>query len=611
MLRAAARGPLLEEEAEREALRETVLDAERRLDVRFEVLEALAATSRETDRELFEEAASLRKKDPLPPEMRAAAFRAAAPWLSSEALVRSTKGDLALVRMVAFEILAERGDKRLGVLAKRTFEDVQRSTTERLQAGRLWLAADGARAGRQIFEAVDGVTVAESLAFGMADALADARLPTIERTVRKRIRGARGDFLRYLLRVGRHVEGGAVSEAFLRALDSDDPRLKREALRGVAERRQASAVESLRQIVRSDDSGFFAALAVEAQVAMRDDDRFEAELCALAEDLRPPVRVAGLRALGALGPRAGTAVEDALVKALEVEADWTTRLAAAEALEDLRSRRGVGALCQRVAHEEGRPLKEMVEILWRLTGQSFGTSAEAWGRWWQDHGDDFVVLRPEELERLTAERDERLLRRTTRGRFQGREGEQRSLSDLQSGRVTFFGAPIESRRVAFAVDVSASMDERLGAPIFGQETRLELARHELIRILDSLEEQMLFRIITFSGLVDQWDDTPRDASEENKRSAMEFVSSLRGAPATNFYDMLRLAFADESIDTLFLLSDGEPNYGDVTDPTELRAIVAEWNRHRGVRIHCVAIGSDLGLLRTLAKDSGGTYAYFP
>jgi hypothetical protein len=61
------------------------------------------------------------------------------------------------------------------------------------------------------------------------------------------------------------------------------------------------------------------------------------------------------------------------------------------------------------------------------------------------------------------------------------------------------------------------------------------------------------------------------------------------------------------VDTVFVLSDGEPSGGAITDPAGIRAAVAEWNSGRGVVIHTVSIGGGLPILEWLAQDSGGSF----
>ena len=89
--------------------------------------------------------------------------------------------------------------------------------------------------------------------------------------------------------------------------------------------------------------------------------------------------------------------------------------------------------------------------------------------------------------------------------------------------------------------------------------------------------------------------------------ALRYVDKLEANGGTNLFDALELAFKDVDVDTIFVLSDGEPTAGSVRDPGSIRRLVASWNEQRQIRIHCIAIGGTLKLLEALAADSGGEY----
>jgi len=63
------------------------------------------------------------------------------------------------------------------------------------------------------------------------------------------------------------------------------------------------------------------------------------------------------------------------------------------------------------------------------------------------------------------------------------------------------------------------------------------------------------------------------------------------------------------VDTLFVLSDGQPSAGKETDPAVIRADVQRWNATRKLRIHTVSVGTDFEILRWLAQDSGGEHRF--
>jgi hypothetical protein len=64
------------------------------------------------------------------------------------------------------------------------------------------------------------------------------------------------------------------------------------------------------------------------------------------------------------------------------------------------------------------------------------------------------------------------------------------------------------------------------------------------------------------------------------------------------------------VDTIFVLSDGEPSVGDVLDPFEIRAHVKRWNKDREIVINSIAVGGSFQILEWIAEDSGGTHVRF-
>jgi hypothetical protein len=92
-----------------------------------------------------------------------------------------------------------------------------------------------------------------------------------------------------------------------------------------------------------------------------------------------------------------------------------------------------------------------------------------------------------------------------------------------------------------------------------------------------------------------------------REDSVLYVEGLRAAGGTNVYEGLAAAFEDEYVDTIYLLTDGDPSAGAITDPLALREEVERWNSVRGIRIHCISVGKASPLLSGIADDSGGDY----
>jgi Mg-chelatase subunit ChlD len=220
-----------------------------------------------------------------------------------------------------------------------------------------------------------------------------------------------------------------------------------------------------------------------------------------------------------------------------------------------------------------------------------------WRAWWKDKGDEFKVPSPGDLATAAQAREVRRLRQRT----------------VVAQDAEFFGVPIESHRAIFIIDTSGSMVEAVPGRMVGnrEAARIEVAKEELQQCLKALDEHALFNIFSFSSGVGRWLESGiATANAKSRAEAIEFVERLGAGGATNLYDTLKMAFEDPDVDTIYVLSDGEPTAGEVTDPHQIREDVKRWNQHRRIVIHTIAVGGSLEVLEWLAKDSGGSYVRF-
>ncbi len=207
----------------------------------------------------------------------------------------------------------------------------------------------------------------------------------------------------------------------------------------------------------------------------------------------------------------------------------------------------------------------------------------------------------------------------------------------------YYGVPIENGGVAFLLDVSGSMDNRaekikattesilrgLAGAIEGtdvgqssigkavinhaargstvpQVPKMESARRELMRALDSLRNGTNFTIITFGEHAVEWPGGIRTAGPVATSLARQYVAALSAAGGTPMAEALQLGFQSPNVRTLFVVSDGRPTTGEV-----LRLVqqLQESREGRRMVINTVGVGRDQdgGLLCQLALDNEGVY----
>ncbi|HEX5136278.1 MAG TPA: HEAT repeat domain-containing protein [Planctomycetota bacterium] len=261
---------------------------------------------------------------------------------------------------------------------------------------------------------------------------------------------------------------------------------------------------------------------------------------------------------------------------------WQVRLAAAHGLGVVRAGDSVPALIAALGKEERlRVRKTIGESLFRLTGEDFGEMKDLWERWWRERGEGFVMAAK------APERKEAPLG----------DGERRTVA-------TFYGVPVDSDRVVFVLDISSSM----GGADFGQgTTELERAVKETLRVVKALPPSAKANVIVFETEVRRWKKGLTTLSAGARKTLEEFLGEQKPAGSTNLYDALESALLMKDVETIYLLSDGDPTAGRITDHDEILEAVRRLNRETRAAVHCVSLGGESRLLRHIAEATMGTY----
>jgi hypothetical protein len=76
---------------------------------------------------------------------------------------------------------------------------------------------------------------------------------------------------------------------------------------------------------------------------------------------------------------------------------------------------------------------------------------------------------------------------------------------------------------------------------------------------------------------------------------------------TNLFGALEVALAIRDVEAVYVLSDGAPTAGKLTEDEDIFRAVTKLNRERRVVLHGVSLGGSSALLRRLSKMTGGTY----
>ena len=323
------------------------------------------------------------------------------------------------------------------------------------------------------------------------------------------------------------------------------------------------------------------------------------ELDKAKESYNKQMIVDALAELGALEASEAWMINQGLV-----DKEWNLRSSVVRALAKLRSRAAVPAMIDQLEIEEGRVRTDIGEALKSLTGRNFRSNVDQWRKWYDDNKDTFEV--PIELPKSTEE------------------------EALEKVGMTFFGLRTESQKELFVLDVSGSMDFPMRTYTNDKEnsgeTRISVAKRELLQALAGIREGGMFNIVLYSNDVWSWSDEPVVMSVETRAEVTTFVEELTVMGGTNLYGAIKGGldacrgearrkdvgtpkWITPVYDTIFLLSDGAPSVGISTDREDILDMAAEENSDLSVTINSIGLSSeqDAILMLRLAEQTGGKY----
>ena len=354
----------------------------------------------------------------------------------------------------------------------------------------------------------------------------------------------------------------------------------------------------------------------------------------LVRDKEPYVRIACINGIGrALAPLTDETVHKkiepkiaklrddaiALMRAtLLRDRVWQVRSAARENLAQLKTKKAIPALIDGLRAELGRKKDpwsldiKLHRTLEGLTGLKMALGQyKTWQKFWKNEGATFAFAPA------------------------GTKKE-----DLKSTKYEkFFNLELMSNRVLFVVDFSGSMVEQISLKTKGvgtgraggsrQTTKAKLVVEELKKMVLTLKDGDLFNIIVFSDDVRIWKPGKKGKPDlvkinDNLRDELlgGYLDSLQPAGMTNLYGALKVAlglggrglhdkYYELGYDTLYVLSDGAPTRGEVTDTNEILRIVKETNALRRLTINTITFGflNEMIFLKKLALENGGRHMH--
>jgi HEAT repeat protein len=268
---------------------------------------------------------------------------------------------------------------------------------------------------------------------------------------------------------------------------------------------------------------------------------------------------------------------------------------------------------------EGRVLDDIADALARFTGKNFGPNPANWESWWTANKGKVKI------QRMSSEDFAKVKE-----------------SDKEQKTAVYFGLRVISKNIAFVFDTSASMSEAYVLPSERKEEagppaeppekttakklekkaspgseaakpmvkKIEVAKSELTKVLNSLQMGIKVNIIRFNTLIEPWKDALAPLTGETKKDALSYVNASTPDGMTNVYGALETALKDEKVDTIYLLSDGEPTVGEYIETEDLLEAVARLNQLQKVKINTIGFhlkAEERHLMQELAERNFGVF----
>jgi len=374
-------------------------------------------------------------------------------------------------------------------------------------------------------------------------------------------------------------EGSGVRKHLLDGLKAEELTLVHEILLSLAQRGCDDYGKSLNKLIRSRDDGIRReALVAQARILGGDPTFFDQLLDQAADDDRV-LRSAAAISLGTIKT---TESLEALYKLLN-DSDYSVRFQAMEAAFAARHPSAIPVLLERLQRERGVMRPVLLKRLSLLTGEDFGNSTTMWENWWRDHEEGFSIPPLAQAEQAAAERGAR--------------------KENNSTRASFYGLRIVSDRICFVIDNSGSMKTKTASG----KTRLAAMQEQLSATLRSLPNATLINLVFFAVKAEKWKDSLQVLNAESRADAIDEVMGLGMKSATVTYEGLMAGLEDPRVDTIYLLTDGQPYGGAMPNADDILRAIRRHNSVRHVVIHCISVGRDSGFLENLATENHGQY----
>ena len=184
--------------------------------------------------------------------------------------------------------------------------------------------------------------------------------------------------------------------------------------------------------------------------------------------------------------------------------------------------------------------------------------------------------------------------------------EGKAETDLQGNVISTAGSKVGN---VLGNKVGGKVGSLISKQTNNQLTKLGKAKKELMPSIRGLSEDAYFTIVIFENKVKKWKNEMVQANSTNKNLAIAYLERLSSGGGTNISDALEESFDLQGVETLFLLSDGAPTAGKITNTDAIVTKTTEWNSDKKVTIHTIGLGEDCDkeFMKKLAAANNGQF----
>jgi len=235
--------------------------------------------------------------------------------------------------------------------------------------------------------------------------------------------------------------------------------------------------------------------------------------------------------------------------------DLEVRTLAVELLAGSGSKTAIESLLERLSKEPNLRLRWRIVARFQvLSSQALGLDPEAWRPWVEGLAAQWAPAVPDPRPPLI-------------------EGEAAASHLL-------LGTPVPSERIAILIDASAPLWVKRA----DGTTRRERLAAELQAFLARRGAGTKFNLIPFGKSPTPWRKSVAPASPDNVARALEFLAKLQPSDKSDLWEALELAWSDQEVDTLLVLTGSEPSGGKRWSLWAMGHLLTERNRSRRLSI---------------------------